>query len=222
MAFLDDGLAVAAIPQVGSAALNHLFTTNAGDALGKAGMKFAASGGHLRKGVFVWRRPGDPVLKSFKFLMNPESIREAVAPVYAESMAPGQNRPTYQFINGGPREVSFTLKFFYAERKRSHVRDDLRNLQRLTQRPTGGAGYGTFEGPPVIYFFFGEYFDGTPFLVHKVESTAKEMFDPATLLPLRMDVDLTLKEVAPVSGNSRPNLPLSQQTGGGGIFGGLI
>lgn len=196
---LDIGLTVVGATGLDSAVLNRLFLTPVGKAVGKAGLKLAASGGKLRKGIFVWKEP-DGNIRKFVFPMNPESIRETVAPVYVDTLVPGQNRPLYQFINGGPREVSFKLNFFYAQRAREHVRDEIRTLQNLTQRRYASVEQtGVYQGPPVISFYFGEYFEGTQFIITKADLTAFDLFDPVRLLPMRADMDLSMVEVMPTT-----------------------
>lgn len=220
MSLLDQGLAVFSGLGLDSMVINQALQTEPGKALTKAGMRYAASGGSLRKGILVWNGGNERL----KFHMNPEAITDAKSPVWAETVVPGQNRPMYQFINGGPRELNFTLNYFYNERRREHVRDDIRKLQSLTDRPgnyatdAGGSWQGVGgQHPPIVYFFFGEYYEGVPFIVSKIQVTSKDLFDPARLLPMRADVDLTLWEVQlNKSSDSAPVLGAREQLGGAG------
>lgn len=156
------------------------------------GMFFAAQGGLLQRGIFTWQEADG--MHQFTFPMNPESITETLSPVWAESMVPGQNRPLYAFINGGPREVTFTLNFFYQDRRRDTIRNQIEALKSLTQRRYTGTLSGAYDGPPPIRFYFGDYFRGERFIVSKVQVRAFDLFDPRSLLPLRADVSLTLLE----------------------------
>lgn len=196
---LDLGLAALSVTGLGSAAVNHLFTQDVGRVLGKAGLKLAASGGNIRKGILIWTEP-DGHIEKFVFPMNPEAIRERVEPVYVDTPVPGQNRPLYQFINGGPREVNFKLHFFYQHRRREHVKEEIRTLQSLTQRRYAESEQtGVYQGPPVVSFYFGDYFQGEQFIVTQMEVTAFDLFDPIFLLPMRAEMDVTMVEVMPTT-----------------------
>lgn len=164
-----------------------------GDTLKNAGLLYAAQGGRLTRGHFVWTEGAEK--QKFTFPMNPSSISESLSPSWAETMVPGQNRPMYQFVNGGPREVSFTLNFFYQDRKRVVIRDQINALKSLTQRRMTGVLAGAYDGPPAFAFHFGEYFKGERFIMSKIQIKAFDLFDPLSLLPLRADVDLTMLEV---------------------------
>lgn len=158
----------------------------------------AAQGGKMTRGHFLWNEPESSRFAGqnrFTFPMNPESIEESVEPVYAETTVPGQNRPMYQFINGGPRKLKFTLNFFYESRKRSLIRDQIDALKSLTQRRYTGVLGGAYGGPPPLNFFYGDYFRGERFIVQSLSIRSFDLFDPATLLPMRADVDITLAAV---------------------------
>jgi hypothetical protein len=165
-----------------------------GSTLKNAGLLYAAQGGKLRRGIFIWDEPDTGKPARFTFPMNPSAISEELSPNWAETQVPGQNRPMYQFINGGPREVSFTLNFFYQDRRREVIRNQIAALKGLTQRRYTGKLMGAYEGPPAIYFFFGDYFMGERFIVSKISVKAFDLFDPARLLPMRADVEISLLE----------------------------
>lgn len=163
--------------------------------IGKLGMKYAATGGFLVKGVLIWKNPDGSTYSTFAFPMNPESISDSVSPEWAEFRSPGQNRPLYQFAHGGAREVSFTLHFFFEDRDRRKIRDQIQVLQSLARRPlTGNSTHTATGSPPAVNFFFGEFFKGERFIVSKVDAQAHTLFDPALLLPLRAEVNIVLLE----------------------------
>lgn len=177
-----------------------------GKELSRAGMRFAATGGNLVRGIFLWETPDGPApYETFVFPMNPEAIRDQLNPKWAEIEVPGQNRPVYHFVNGGARELSFTLHFFYEERDRAKVRDAIEKLQSLTQRPATHTSTGALGKPPALYFYFGEYIRGARFIVKSLSVESKELFDPLTLLPLYSTVEITLAE-APNPAGSNPTL----------------
>lgn len=154
------------------------------------------------------------VPNKFVFGMNPESIREDSNPTYAETQIPGQNRPMYQFINGGEWNITFTLNFFYAKRRREHVLEEIRTLQDLTQRRYNDPdATGVYQGPPVIFFYFGEYFKGEPFILRRVQVKSFDLFDPVRLLPMRADVELSLSHIMQTTQREDLNISSREQIG---------
>jgi hypothetical protein len=232
------------VPLLGSLKAGALATAAVNNPLGRAvlqaGMKLAAAGGSLQKGILAWESPADVtvdnavaenrddagrllslsftkgtrrdvVQQKLLFQMNPEAISEQLSPDWAEIKAPGQNGPVYQFINGGAREVTFTLNFFYGFRDRSHIKQDLDRLKSLTQRPlltrtqneTDKAALGK---APLVWFYFGKYIPGERFVVKNVKIEASKMFDPLTLLPMLATAELTLAYAPEVRDDlGRPN-----------------
>lgn len=194
----ERGFAVAAGLGLDSMAVDRFFQSAAGKLSGQTGLLFAAQGSRVERGILLWERGGLP--QQFTFPMNPESISEEVAPDYAEIKVPGQNRPMYQFINGGARSVSFTLNFFYQERRRDAIANQIDALKELTQRSYTGRLEGAYDGPPTLQFIFGAYFTGRErFIVSKLAIKSFDLFDPTFLLPMRADVEVSLLEVIPVS-----------------------
>jgi len=176
----------------GGALVSAVANSPIGKGLLAAGWKYAATGGQTVQGVLAWFMPdGSP--KYFKFPMNPSDIQESLSPEWADIKVPGQNRPVYQFINGGERELTFTLHFFYDNPDRRTITRQLDELRSLTQRPyvysTGAA-----SGPPPVYLYFGQYIQGQRFIVSKLNIKVFDLFDPAFLLPLRAEVEVSLKE----------------------------
>jgi hypothetical protein len=194
-------------------ALGALMKTPLEKAVTKVGWKVATAMGELRKGMLAWYGPDGATLHSFKFPMNPEELRDAVSPEYAAHSIPGQGRPSYQFVNGGEREISFKLHFFYRDRDRRKIRDHIRLLQSLTQR-TPGVPKGASGGPPPVYLYFGDFYQGVRCLVTRVEMRAFDLFDPLLLLPLRAEVEISMVEALDTTGGVRPDVPLSRQFGG--------
>lgn len=198
--------------------IQNLAGTSAGRALlGAGALRYASLGGEITKGYLLWD-DGELV-----FPINPEAVVETLSPAWATHNVPGQQRPTYQFINGGERTVQFKLFFFYRDRDRATIRDQLNELKRLTNiretdgprflnlapralRSSGGASFqspaislpirrGTYFGPPVVQFHMGSYFQGETFIVKNVRIETKKLFDPYTLLPMYAEADITLAEV---------------------------
>jgi len=190
------GMANDALGGVKAGELNAFFMGSPlGNIVGKLGMQIAAQGGKLVKGRLQWNDPlsDNPVLQSLKFPIYPEEITESHRPVYAEFTVPGQNRPIYQFINGGPRELSFTLQFFYENRNRATIRNQIRSLQALTQRSVQSVDRTKFAGPPTVQFLLGSFYTpGDRFIVTEVTMRAFDLFHPLLLLPMRASVDITL------------------------------
>lgn len=176
----------------GGALVGAVANSPLGKGLLAAGWKYAATGGQLVQGVLAWFLPdGSP--KYFKFPINPSELHESLSPEWADIKVPGQNRPIYQFVHGGEREISFTLNFFYDNPDRRTIARQLDELRSLTQRPytysTGAA-----SGPPAVYLYFGQYMQGQRFIVSKLNIKVFDMFDPLFLLPLRAEVEISLKE----------------------------
>lgn len=172
-----------------------LMGSSLGESVGIAGMKYAAMGGKLTKGIFVWKN-ADRTQGSLVFQMNPEEINDHNAPEYAMMKVPGQNRPQYHFISGGPRTITFALHFFYADRKRDAIAGALTQLRNLGLRERSTFSAPTARpGPPVLYFYFGEYYKGLRCILQKCEIKVFDLFDPATLLPMRATVEIQLDEV---------------------------
>ena len=179
--------------------------------LEEGAFRFIALGGKLVKGYFVWTEPQvttvvgsraltGPGQSSFTFMMNPDSISRSTSPTWAEHSVPGQHRPVYQFVNGGQQTLSFKLEFFYAERNRTHIRDQIDTLRSLAE-PRGLRGSaGQYDGPPVVSFFFGDYIRGETFIVRSLTERAFDLFDPLSLLPMRASVDIELMAIDPDSG----------------------
>lgn len=209
MGLLGDGLAVlgtanslSVLNAMKAGTINQFLLSMPGmTALPKVGMRLAAVGGNLVKGIFLWRDAGGQAsaqtFNKFAFQMNPEEIEEQIEPDWAEIRVPGQNRPVYQFVHGGRREIKFTLNFFYADRNRAKIRDYIRVLQGLATRPNiQRQTVAAIGAPPTVYFYFGRYIQGDRFIVSSVESRVFDMFDPILLLPLRAEVQIRLLEAA--------------------------
>lgn len=177
----------------GGALAGAVLNSPAGRAAVEMGWRYAQLGGKLVTGLLTWfpSEGGDP--RYFKFPMNPEEFRESLSPNWATIQAPGQNRPIYQFVSGGERELSFTLHFYYDSADRRVIRDQLNELRALTQRPYN-APESPISGPPPVYFYFGEFMRGERFIVSQLNIRTFDLFDPAFLLPLRAEVEVTLKE----------------------------
>jgi hypothetical protein len=177
------------------------------------GVRYAAAGGQLVKGVMVWQNPSGGTYSTFAFPMNPESINDSVQPDWATKSPPGQNAPLFQFTQGGEREVSFTLHFFFQDRNRGKIRDQIRALQSLTRRPITGTATHTATGsPPVINFFYGELYKGERFIVKKVDARMFGLFDPVLLLPMQAEVEISLVE-APDPTATVPKVRLTDRLG---------
>lgn len=211
------GAAGAATAGVANAILQQGFANM--DVVGTAGIRLAASGGKLVRGLLVWKNMTTNQFDKLMFPMNPEEISESITPSWAETQVPGQNAPHYQFINGGPREVSFTLNFFYGmndKRNRDAVRNYIDTLRSLTRRQDGASySAGQYRGrpgaggsPPPLHFYLGQYFRGDRFIISRFEVRAFDLFDPLTLLPMRATVDLTLLEAETPDGAARPSVRL--------------
>lgn len=202
------------------AAVDQLLTVDAANALihkvvggakafNNVGWRYAAAGGKLVKGMFVWFTPNG-TLDRFIFQMNPEALDEVISPEWASRSVPGQNRPLYQFVNGGPRQLTFTLHFFYEKRDRYHIKNDLERLRRLTQRSME-VPVGAFGGPPAVFFYFGDYIRGDRFIVSRLEIKAFDLFDPTLLLPLRAEATITLLEAPDTTEGALPNVRFRDQ-----------
>lgn len=204
-----DSMAVNLFFQGLSSAGNALTGGGANSGLGALGLVLAGEGGSLRRGMLIWNETAGSYrgMNQFTFPMNPASLHISRSPVWAETNVPGQNRPMYQFVNGGAKEIKFTLNFFYADRTREVIRDQMAALESLCDRRYTGELAGAYDGPPPVSFHFGDYFDGREkFIVKSFEVEAFDLFDPRTLLPMRANVDLTLAEVmdtTAVSGNTK-------------------
>lgn len=161
-------------------------------------MKWASTGGKLTRGVLVWTNLDSPTgMDFFQFPMNPSELSDSEAPDYAEIKAPGQNRPLYQFVHGGARQVEFTLNFFYDHPDRSMIKQYIEKLRSLTKRPLrrkNDATYSATGGPPPVRFYFGDYFQGERFIVSKLDVKAFDLFDAVSLYPMRAEVRVCLLE----------------------------
>lgn len=198
----------------GGALAGLVLSSPVGAAVTNAGYKYAALGGQIVKGVLAWfDMNGKP--QSFAFPINPDSLEETLSPEWATHKAPGQNRPTYHFVHGGERELTFTLHFFYDSPDRRVIRDQLDALRGLTQRPYAHIKQGGGDGPPPVYLYFGEYIRGERFIVKGLKIKVFDLFDPALLLPLRAEVEVSLLEALDpflVDGNDpRKNLRVQQR-----------
>lgn len=182
------------------------------------GITFAARGGHMQKGILLWQKPDNSGYNQFKFQMNPDEIEDKGSPNYAKHDIPGQNRPLYQFVSGGSREISFALHFFYADRDRTTTRGYIETLRTLTQRApeqqaVSQGQFSTSAGPPVLWFFFGNYYRKFRCLMTKFEVKTSDLYDPATLLPMRAQVDITLSEAVDPNAPDAPPVTITDGIG---------
>lgn len=180
-----------------------------GKLVGQAGMRYAAMAGNQAKGILTWMQDGAP--QSFVFQMNPEALDDQVSPQWAETTVPGQNRPQYHFVNGGARKLSFTLHFFYADRRREAIAEMLEQLRQLGQRQEETPGTTALNGPPVLYFYFGRYYQGFRCVLTGLTVRAFDLFDPALLLPMRATADVEFTEVRDTYGGDAV-VPVRGQT----------
>jgi len=129
------------------------------------------------------------------FQYNPNDIVDSKSTTYATLVVPGMSHPRYQFVAGDARKISFTVVFYQKD-----VKKQVAWLQSLLY-PTH-AGSMLKQAPHQVLFFFGELYPGTPCLVREVRAHYSYLFDPATLLPQRADVEVTLEEVVAQSVNA--------------------
>ncbi len=129
------------------------------------------------------------------FQYNPNDIVDSKATSYATLVVPGMSHPRYQFVAGDARKISFTVTFYQRD-----VKKKVAWLQALLY-PTHDASM-LKQAPHQVLFFFGELYPGTTCLVREVRAHYSYLFDPATLLPLRADVEMTLEEVVAQSVNA--------------------
>jgi len=129
------------------------------------------------------------------FQYNPNEIVDSKSTSYATLVVPGMSHPRYQFVAGDARKISFTVTIYQGD-----VNSQVAWLQALLY-PTHGAGR-LQQAPHQVLFFFGELYPGTPCLVREVRAHYGYLFDPATLLPQRADVEVTLEEVVAQSVNA--------------------
>jgi hypothetical protein len=205
---LSDGVAVigASIPGISigrlqAGALAASVAGIGGGILGRAAMRYAATGGEITKGVFVWYgvdpATGQPGWVPFTFPINPEELNQSWAPKYAALEIPGQNDPRYQFVHGGEKTLSFSLHFFYLPQKVGYITGTVELLTQLVTRlPVGVDTTNAMPAPPAVYLSYGKHIQGTRYIVSKMDVKCFDLFDPAYLLPMRAEVQFELK-VAP-------------------------
>lgn len=180
----------------------------AGGIIGRAAMHYAAAGGEITKGVFVWygidELTGNPGWVTFTFPMNPEEMTRSWAPDYSAIKVPGQNNPQYQFVHGGEKPMSFTLHFFYLPEKVGFITGTVELLTQLVTRlPQARDTETAMPAPPPVYFYYGKHIKGERFIVTKMELKCFDLFDPAYLLPMRAELQIEMK-AAPAPGD-RPD-----------------
>lgn len=182
----------------------------AGGIIGRAAMHYAAAGGEITKGVFVWygiRDDGTPGWVTFTFPMNPEELTQSWSPDYAAIKVPGQNSARYQFVHGGEKPLSFTLHFFYLPEKVGYITGTVQTLEQLVTRLPQGPANGTqsaMPAPPAVYLYFGKHIQGQRYIVSKMDLKCFNIFDPAYLLPMHAELQIELK-LAAAPGDQRPD-----------------
>jgi hypothetical protein len=122
------------------------------------------------------------------FQYNPNDIVDGKSANYATMVIPGMSHPRYQFVAGDARKISFTVTFYQKD-----VKKNVNWLQSFLY-PTHG-GTMLKQAPHHVLFFFGELYPGTLCIVREARAHYSYLFDPATLLPQRADVEVTLEEM---------------------------
>lgn len=90
------------------------------------------------------------------FIYNPREIADAKDTNYAELEPIGRSHPVYHFMNGGAREVSFTLELNDRFLKFGSLELYIDRIRKL-QYPIVVGG-NIKKGPPVVTFVFGQLF----------------------------------------------------------------
>lgn len=127
------------------------------------------------------------------FLRNPSEIEETKTPEWANLTTPGASHPRLHFVNGGERTFQFQLNFFTDVATKEEIKKQVDWLRSLAY-PTLDGNQQVVQGAPVCLFTFGELYRNIRVVVVEFKFRSFYMFDPTSLLPLRADVDLVLKE----------------------------
>lgn len=130
-----------------------------------------------------------------QLMLNPEELYDNKDVNIASIQVPGMSHPRLQFVGGGERVIQFTAKLFYAayDPGTDDVMFALRWLQSLVYPEHGGTMLK--RAPHKVHIDWGNLLTQTDqtWVVRRV-SAYSYFFDPDTLLPLGVDVDLELVE----------------------------
>lgn len=131
--------------------------------------------------------------ESLTFAYNPGTISDERSPQYADQSVVGYSHPASQFVNGGARTVSFTLRFHLDNQGVEAVRNRCEWLRSLTY-PDHDANGRLRTAPHLVALLVGSLYREQSWEVRSVRVTYKDLFDPQTVLPLLAEVSLTLQE----------------------------
>ncbi len=122
-----------------------------------------------------------------EFQYNPSTISDSKSTEYATIKIPGMSHPRYQYVSGGPRQINFKLELFMKEVKKNV--DWIWALQYPEHE-----GTMLKNAPHRVLLVVGDLYSGIECVVKQVRVQYFGLFDPASLLPQRADVDLSLEE----------------------------
>lgn len=136
----------------------------------------------------------------FQMQYNPSEIADTKETTYASIVVPGMSHPRYQFVAGGARRITFTLHLLHTDTTGKTVSQRCHWLRSL-QYPEH-TGKMLTQAPHRVLLFFGQLYPGVECMVREAKIQYHSQFDPATLLPLRATVELTLEEFVRTSVNA--------------------
>lgn len=126
--------------------------------------------------------------------LNPESIKDQKGVNWARVPIQGMSHPRYQFMNGEPRIIRFTV-FLYWDNDPYRVLKDSNWLKSLE--------YPTHDGtmlkrtPAVCLLIFGTWFN--PRVVFTNIDVNYTMFRPEDMLPIRAEIECVAEELVEAS-----------------------
>ena len=170
----------------------------------------ALFGGVATKGALVDIQTRERL--SFQF--NPETISDEQQTEWASIRAQGMSHPRKQWVGGGDRIVSFTLRFYRESFAEAEVSDSVARLQSLMLPEYDGTRLK--DSPHRCLFIFGTLYNLTCILT-RAATRYYDLFSPSTLQPVFADIDVELTQFVEV-GEDYSTRRMKRQESGGGFF----
>ena len=132
-------------------------------------------------------------LERLAFHYTPTPIRDSREPQYSEATVIGHSHTRPQFVNGGPRTVSFTLQWYWRTDRVDEVKAKCDWLRSLTYPERGSSG--ALQGAPhPVSLALGDLFRAEQWLVKTVRTQYGDIFDASSYLPKMATTEIDLVE----------------------------